>query len=542
MTEQNVTEHIVADLIVAGPVGHDAFLSDCASEPRKTMRRDGRPRTTGFRSRVAVLSAMALAAIGAAWGPAHAADTDPLDFEYRVIASAANRPAIVFNDGQWTYLQHRPGQVIRADGAVRSGPYWLIEGVPDTLRYEVDGQPVLLKRKASNGFLADTSPDHFGHGELADLPSVVAQRLVIRGDYQALGALRAATATLPLSEMVRAIVPRSWRGAADRDVSLTENVTLRIRDGENWLQALGRLMTVRNLYADVDFARRHITLRTTPSEGLFLQRPAPIEEAATQDTVMGMVASMATKATSTAADTATGTTTDTAPDTAAGTSTPRETARVAAPMGHAAFASTTNSLMPQTDITAHIAVPSQSSLLATVVGVRAIRDNKAGSIELRMAPGSARFGESVDEMTWRDTVGRELSTKWNAQEELLSFPTVDRFVVSRGDRHIEVARVPGVRYVFFDKKGAVGARSVGVERVFEENGATYLVFSRSRASISAIDENGQRGGEHRDRYFKFDGIASSLTVAADGKVFRVRRIPEVRFSEREVSTRKVATP
>ena len=79
-------------------------------------------------SRSLFLSALVLTA------SAHAAtNTEPLDFDYQVVARAADRPALIFNDGLSTYIQPRPGQVVQADGALQDGPYWVIDGVPDVV-------------------------------------------------------------------------------------------------------------------------------------------------------------------------------------------------------------------------------------------------------------------------------------------------------------------------------------------------------------------------------------------------------------------------
>nr|WP_312883747.1 hypothetical protein [Paraburkholderia youngii] len=37
--------------------------------------------------------------------PASAASTDPLDFDYQVNGNMTERPALIFNDGNDTYLQ-----------------------------------------------------------------------------------------------------------------------------------------------------------------------------------------------------------------------------------------------------------------------------------------------------------------------------------------------------------------------------------------------------------------------------------------------------
>lgn len=60
------------------------------------------------------------AAVLLAARPAVAAETDPLDFDYLVVARAADRPAMVFNDGASTYIQPRFGQRVEAEGARRA--------------------------------------------------------------------------------------------------------------------------------------------------------------------------------------------------------------------------------------------------------------------------------------------------------------------------------------------------------------------------------------------------------------------------------------
>jgi hypothetical protein len=71
-----------------------------------------------------------------------------------------------------------------------------------------------------------------------------------------------------------------------------------------------------------------------------------------------------------------------------------------------------------------------------------------------------------------------------------------------------------------------------LERVFEKDGATYLSFRQSLVQVSVFDESNQSNGEHKDRYYKYNGISARLTVMADGKAVTVSRQPEVRFYER----------
>jgi hypothetical protein len=46
---------------------------------------------------------------------ASAANTDPFDFDYEIAGNVLERPALVFNDGDATYIQPRAGQNLKVD-------------------------------------------------------------------------------------------------------------------------------------------------------------------------------------------------------------------------------------------------------------------------------------------------------------------------------------------------------------------------------------------------------------------------------------------
>ncbi|WP_204304949.1 hypothetical protein, partial [Stenotrophomonas maltophilia] len=74
--------------------------------------------------------------------------------------------------------------------------------------------------------------------------------------------------TQPLAQIVKAIAPSGWTGTAQKTIALTEETTFVTRDAENWLQALGRLLDQKGLYAEVDFGRRNIALRVEPPKSI----------------------------------------------------------------------------------------------------------------------------------------------------------------------------------------------------------------------------------------------------------------------------------
>jgi hypothetical protein len=91
-----------------------------------------------FQFRVVVAGLFALTGIGAS----HA-----MDVSYSLSGPTTSRPALVFNDGAQTYVQPKQGQIVSVEGsAVRQGPYWVIQGVPNSLKLTIDGDVVNVAR------------------------------------------------------------------------------------------------------------------------------------------------------------------------------------------------------------------------------------------------------------------------------------------------------------------------------------------------------------------------------------------------------------
>lgn len=407
----------------------------------------------------------------AASGVAFAADTDPFDFDYQVIARAIDRPALIFNDGVVTYIQPRAGQVVSADGAQQNGPYWVIDGVPDVVRYSVNGQSVVARWKRANAFTSEPA------NPTGDLPRHVAGisgRLALIGSYTTLPVVRAGRSSLPLAQMVKSIAPAGWTGTAQKDISLTEDVTVDMNGGENWLQALARVLDRRNLYAEVDFTRRNVALRAAPPKS-FSVVGEPSTAAAPG---IGLEASAGAKATANAI--------------------PADVAPASMPVS--------GTPLPE------------GPTLASAFGALAIRDNKQGRIEIR-------FEQEPKDLLLRDEADSKIWTKWDEAQRVLSFSTVDRFTATADGKSVEVKRSPEIDYEFPRENSA------GLEMAFEKDGATYLSFAKSMVSVSVFGDDHQRNGEQKDRYYKFNGIAARLTVIADGNVVHVVRVPQVRFKE-----------
>ncbi|MEW6346252.1 MAG: hypothetical protein RXR20_00950 [Paraburkholderia sp.] len=190
---------------------------------------------------------------------AHAASTDPFDFDYEIDGGIVERPALIFNDGSKTYIQPRAGQIITADGGHPEGPYVVIDGTPELILYTVGGHTASARWSRANSFIGKVGAAVQKDDQPASFDGFT-NRLVLIGGHGALEPVRALSATMPVGNLVRALVPQGWSGSAQKDVDLTNAVAFQTRDGENWLGELDRLMTQTGLYADVDFSERHVRL------------------------------------------------------------------------------------------------------------------------------------------------------------------------------------------------------------------------------------------------------------------------------------------
>jgi hypothetical protein len=197
-------------------------------------------------------------------GVARAANTDPFDFDYEIIGGITERPALIFNDGDKTYIQPRAGQVITADGGHSEGPYVVVDGTPDSITYRVAGHEAIARWHRANTFIGAAGS---GSAVRTVLPEAVSNRLTLIGSHGKLDTARPLNAAMPVAAIVKALVPAGWGGTAQKDVDLMDASTFETHAGENWMQALDRLMTQSGLYADVDFDTRHVRLRRDPPDG-----------------------------------------------------------------------------------------------------------------------------------------------------------------------------------------------------------------------------------------------------------------------------------
>jgi hypothetical protein len=350
---------------------------------------------------------------------ASAASTDPFDFDYEIAGNVLERPALVFNDGTDTYLQPRVGQNLKVDGGHSQGPYIVVPGTPEEIHYSTGGAVATAYWKKTNHFMGERGS---ANGDLPDGFTGFSGRLSLIGERTHLDSTRPLTATLPLAQLVKALVPQGWTGSAQKDVDLTASSTFATREGENWMQSLDRLMNGTDLYADVDFNTRHVSVR----------RSAPKSAAVNYVAADGERAAQILKGEGT-------------PGIATAASQPAD--------------------------------QPQGSLLSTKFGATAIRDGDGSHIEIRFAAKPAK------ELTVVDTEGKSLKPSWDDATNVLTIRRADRFVVANGTEQVEVARVAGTIYDFdtanhaslqgvFDKDGVTFfkfADTVGTVTVSDVN-------------------------------------------------------------------------
>ncbi|CAB3808216.1 hypothetical protein LMG28614_06756 [Paraburkholderia ultramafica] len=411
------------------------------------------------------LTIIALAVISL---PASAASTDPLDFDYQINGNVGERPALVFNDGTDTYFQPRAGQALKVDGGHAEGPYIVVPGTPEVIGYSIGGGSATARWKKANSF---TSERGNASGDMPVGFAGFSNRLALIGARPRLESTRSMNATLPLSQLVKALVPQGWTGSAQKDVDLTSAQSFATRDGENWMQSIDRLLGSVDLYADVDFNTRHVSLR----------------RAAAKSAGVNYVASAA----------------------------PANASAGAPPVGGASTS--------VEGVAAGDGAPARDSALASRFGALAIRDGDDTHMQIRFSQRPAK------EIVFKDMDGHSLKPKWDDSNNVVTINRVDRFVVSNGSDSVEVARVAGEIYSFDSKNSA------GLEAVFDKDGSTYFKFADTVGNVKVSDVGHLGSGEQKGRYYKFNGTADQFIVNADGNIVNVNRKHDVRFFDRPKS-------
>ncbi|AQH05264.1 hypothetical protein A9R05_40210 (plasmid) [Burkholderia sp. KK1] len=401
---------------------------------------------------------------------AAAAGTDPLDFDYEIAGNVLERPALVFNDGSDTYFQPRAGQVLRVDGGHSQGPYIVVPGTPEVIRYSAGGSSATAYWKKANRFIGDKARTETPAGFTG-----FSGRLALIGPRSSLESTRPLNATLPLAQLVKALVPQGWTGSAQKDIDLTTSTSFGTRDGENWMQSLDRLVAASDLYADVDFNSHHVTLRRSAPQSVAVNYVAPVSQVA--------AAPAPVSSASAAAD----------------------------PIADLAKKGETE------------AAAASGSVLAAKLGAVAIRDGDDSHIQIKFSAKPAAELKVIGQD------GKSLRPKWDDATDVVTFNRAERFTISNGTDKVEVARVAGTVYEFDT------ANKAALQSVFDENGSTFFKFADTVGKVTVADVAHMGSGEQKGRFYKFNGTADQFIVNADGNVVNVLRKHDVRFFDRPAS-------
>jgi hypothetical protein len=346
-----------------------------------------------------------------------------------------------------------------------------VPGTPEVIRYSAGGSSATAYWKKANRFIGDKARSDTPSGF-----SGFSGRLALIGPRSSLESTRPLNATLPLAQLVKALVPQGWTGSAQKDIDLTTSTSFGTRDGENWMQSLDRLVANSDLYADVDFNSHHVTLRRSAPQSVAVNYVAPVSQVA------------------------------------------------ASPV--AASSSVTAGADPITDIAkkADADAPAASgSILAAKLGALAIRDGDDSHIQIKF---SAKPATEL-KVTGQD--GKSLRPKWDDATDVVTFNRAERFTISNGTDKVEVARVAGTVYEFDT------ANKAALQSVFDENGSTFFKFADSVGKVTVADVAHMGSGEQKGRFYKFNGTADQFIVNADGNVVNVLRKHDVRFFDRPAS-------
>ncbi|KMZ11249.1 putative PilL-like protein [Candidatus Burkholderia humilis] len=345
------------------------------------------------------------------------------------------RPALVFNDGSDTYFQPRAGQSIKVDGGHIQGPYIVVAGTPEVIHYTAGGSSATAFWKKANRFIGDKVR--------GDMPAGFAGfsgRLALIGEHSSLESTRALNATLLLSQLVKALVPQGWTGSAQKDIDLTSSMSFATREGENWMQSLDRLVAASDLYADVDFDTRHVSLRRSVPQSVALNYVVSAAAAIAQpsqgsETTIDPIADIAKKSEATVA-------------------------------------------------------PPAASVLAAKFGALAIRDGDDSHIQIKFT------AKLEGDLKIVDASGKSLRPKWDDVTNVVTFNRAERFTISNATDKVEVARVAGAVYVFDTQNKAA------LQRVFDQDGSTFFKFADTVGKVTVADVAHMGSGEQKGRYYK----------------------------------------
>ena len=398
---------------------------------------------------------------------AAAASTDPFDFDYEITGNMNERPALVFNDGSdptCNRVQARP-----------EGRWWPCRRSLYRRAWHSRSHQLLGRAVECNCPLDQGEQLHGGWGQRerghADRVSPVSPTVLHSLAPVPVGEHSSNERNVAAVTACEGACSPGWTGSAQKDVDLTTAQSFATRDGENWMQSLDRLLGSVDLYADVDFNTRHVSLR----------------RAAAKSTGVNYVASAAPT-----------------------------NASAAAPVAGAA------SMVPRRQVL---------RVRVFLLAILRLRRNSARSPFATATTRTSRsaFHEASKELNvFQDMDGHSLKPQWDDASNVVTLNRADRFVVSDGTDRWKWRVWPGSLRLRNEKQCCS-------EAVFDKDGSTYFKFADTVGHVTVSDVKHLGSGEQKGRYYKFNGTADQFIVNADGNVVNVTRKHDVQFFDRPKS-------
>ncbi|WP_298150744.1 hypothetical protein [Flavobacterium sp.] len=199
---------------------------------------------------------------------AFASLNDPFDFGY-TIDGKKNRPVVVFNDGEDTFIQAPPKTVLflQASNVVMRGPYYVIKGVQKHIEGFAGGEPFRIEWKGahSNPIQAEGGRPN-GDPERKSFSGTFGKVAFVNGVPPDVGVVNNLSGPMDVKDVMKALAPQGWSGKADKSININETIQVGIDKGESWIVAIDKVVRRLNVWAEVDASNHTIHLRDTPTK------------------------------------------------------------------------------------------------------------------------------------------------------------------------------------------------------------------------------------------------------------------------------------
>lgn len=167
---------------------------------------------------------------------------------------------------------------------------------------------------------------------------------------------------------------------------------------------------------------------------------------------------------------------------------------------------------------------SDVSYLAKAFGADGIREGANGSIQIRFLArpsGGIQFASES---------GKRLGSSWDDRTRVMTIDPSPTLLVRDGRSSAIVTREVADTFHFPTENAA------GLDRVFSEQGSTYLRLVEGTKKVTVRADGKVLKGEQKGRYYRVRGTGDAFVVDADGFEVTVTRSRSVRFNDRAGSS------